>query len=130
MSRSSKNLQAKAQQLAKNVLQAYNKLNEILENNEGTIQKRWACTTKVAREKILQAAWNAIPTSHRPDLQHSRKRLQYWHVYELGFFWRELRRPREALKRSPPSTRASPRVTYTHTRLGGFKSAPVETLVI
>ena len=63
------------EQRRKNVLNAYDTLNKIVERHEATIQKRWLGKTRPAKLKILLKAWPDMPLLHRPDLKALRQIL-------------------------------------------------------
>jgi hypothetical protein len=49
-------LQGKVQNTAKDVLQSWRKLQEVVEKNEGTRQRIWNNKTRLVREIILRSA--------------------------------------------------------------------------
>ncbi|KAI1185993.1 hypothetical protein F5B17DRAFT_432033 [Nemania serpens] len=51
----------------------YEKLHNILERHEATIQKRWEKKTRTQHLGVLLQAWPGMPLTHRPDFAAFRK---------------------------------------------------------
>ena len=62
-------IRAAAQASSRQIWSSYDKLHDILDRHEATIQKRWLKRTKQQRLKLLLDVLPNMPSSHRPDLQ-------------------------------------------------------------
>ena len=62
-------IRAAAQASSRQIWSSYDKLHDILDRHEATIQKRWLKRTKQQRLKFLLDVVPNMPSSHRPDFQ-------------------------------------------------------------
>ena len=62
-------IRAAAQASSRQIWSSYDKLHDILDRHEATIQKRWLKRTKQQRLKLLLDVLPNMPSTHRPDFQ-------------------------------------------------------------
>ncbi|KAJ3733640.1 hypothetical protein DFJ43DRAFT_1023459 [Lentinula guzmanii] len=62
-------IKKKAALMSKAIFKDWNELHHILDLHEETIRKRWMKKNVRQRQTILQAAYPAIPSQHRPDFR-------------------------------------------------------------
>ena len=72
-------IQDEAALRAASIFKSMDRLQQILDEHQELIIKRWSKRTRAAREDVLLEAWPDIPLTHRPDfaLFHRFEPLQY-----------------------------------------------------
>lgn len=111
-------VRSKSEVMRAKILADWQRLRNVLDRHETTMQKRWAKKTKEQRKRIILTAWPNMSANHRPDFDAFRKQSSSYREhatrYHDAYVWpyinlEDLTKPRilplfmNARGRNPPS---------------------------